>query len=185
MNLTFQSGEPFYYIFLFLAIGIVYLTHRIRYSALGYHLKATASNDDAAKALGVNTSLTQIIALMWSSGITGVLGVFYVFYVYSLEPQTFFSLDLFSLQPALNGIIGGMGTVWGPILGAILMTPLGEFLRYYLGTVQQGLNFVVYGLVLVLTVRFIPGGIISLILPTIKRKQIKEKTKGHSNEGEV
>ncbi|MDZ7760355.1 MAG: branched-chain amino acid ABC transporter permease [Desulfovermiculus sp.] len=185
MNLTFQSGTTFYYMFLFLAIGIVYLTHRIRYSALGFHLRATASNDDAAKALGVNTSLTQIIALMWSSGITGVLGVFYVFYVYSLEPQTFFSLDLFSLQPALNGIIGGMGTVWGPVLGAVLMTPLGEFLRYYLGTVQQGLNFVAYGLILVLTVRYIPGGIFSLILPMIKRQQVKETGQGPSEEGDI
>lgn len=171
MNLTFQSGKPFYYISLALAVGVVYLTYRIRHSALGFHLRATASDDQAAKALGVNTSRTHFIALLWSSGITGVLGLFYVFYIYVLEPQTIFSLDLFSLQPALNGIIGGMGTVWGPVIGAVLMTPLGEFLRYYLGTIQQGLNYVVYGIVLVATVRFIPGGIVSLIAPMIKRKQ--------------
>ena len=170
MNLTFQSGKPFYYISLTLAVVVVYLTYRIRYSALGYHLRAAASDDEAAKALGVNTSLTHFIALMWSSAITGVLGLFYVFYIYVLEPQTIFSLDLFSLQPALNGIIGGMGTVWGPVIGAVLMTPLGEFLRFYLGTIQQGLNFVVYGLVLVATVRFIPGGIVSLLTPLMRRK---------------
>ncbi|MBC2734757.1 MAG: branched-chain amino acid ABC transporter permease [Desulfobacteraceae bacterium] len=184
MNLTFQSGMPFYYISLALAVGVVYLTYRIRSSALGFHLRAAASDDEAAKALGVNTTLTHFIALMWSSGITGVLGLFYVFYIYVLEPQTFFSLDLFSLQPALNGIIGGMGTVWGPVIGAILMTPLGEFLRFYLGTIQQGLNFVVYGLVLVLTVRFIPGGIVSLLTPMIKRKKAK-KTANLPKETEV
>lgn len=184
MNLTFQSGMPFYYISLALAVGVVYLTYRIRSSALGFHLRAAASDDEAAKALGVNTTLTHFIALMWSSGITGVLGLFYVFYIYVLEPQTFFSLDLFSLQPALNGIIGGMGTVWGPVIGAILMTPLGEFLRFYLGTIQQGLNFVVYGLVLVLTVRFIPGGIVSLLSPMIKRKKAK-KTANLPKETEV
>lgn len=171
MNLTFQTGKPFYYISLALAVGVVYLTYRIRYSALGHHLRASASDDEAAKALGVNTSLVNFIALMWSAGLTGVLGLFYVFYIYVLEPQTIFSLDLFSLQPALNGIIGGMGTVWGPVIGAVLMTPLGEFLRFYLGTIQQGLNFVVYGLVLVATVKFIPGGIVSLIQPMIKRKK--------------
>ena len=171
MNLTFRGGEPFYYIFLALAVIVVYLTYRIRYSALGFHLRAAASDDEAAKALGVNTSLTHFIALLWSSGITGVLGLFYVFYIYVLEPQTIFSLDLFSLQPALNGIIGGMGTVWGPVIGAILMTPLGEFLRFYLGTIQQGLNYVVYGLVLVATVRFIPGGIVSLIAPLMNRRR--------------
>jgi ABC-type branched-subunit amino acid transport system permease subunit len=51
------------------------------------------------------------------------------------------------------------------VIGAILMTPLGEFLRFYLGTIQQGLNFVVYGLVLIATVKFIPGGIVSLLAP--------------------
>lgn len=173
MNLTFQGGKPFYYISLALAVGVVYLTYRIRYSALGFHLRAAASDDEAAKALGVNTSLTHFIALMWSAGITGVLGLFYVFYIYVLEPQSIFSLDLFSLQPALNGIIGGMGTVWGPVIGAVLMTPLGEFLRFYLGTIQQGLNYVVYGLVLVATVKFIPGGIVSLLTPLIKRKRRK------------
>jgi len=170
-NLTFQSGRPFYFIFLALAVVVIYLTYRIRSSALGFHLRAAASDDEAARALGVNTSLAQFLALMWSAGLTGILGLFYVFYNYVIEPGTAFSMDLFSLQPALNGIIGGMGTVWGPVIGAIIMTPLGEFLRFYLGTIQQGLNYVVYGLVLIATVKFIPGGIVSLIEPWLKHKR--------------
>ncbi|MGO9021011.1 MAG: branched-chain amino acid ABC transporter permease [Syntrophobacteraceae bacterium] len=169
MNLTFQSGKPFYYIFLCLAILIIYLSYRIRHSALGFHLRAGASDMEAAQALGVNTSLANFIALMWSAALTGVLGLFYSFYMYVLEPGTLFSLPLFSLQPALNGIIGGMGTIWGPVIGAIVMTPLGEFLRFYLGTIQQGLNYVVYGLVLIATVRFIPGGVVSLVSPLFRR----------------
>lgn len=175
MNMTFQDGKPFYYIALLVAVAIVYLTYRIRYSALGFHLRAAASDDEAAQALGVNTSLAHFIALMWSAGITGMIGVFYVFYIYVLEPQSFFSFDLFSLQPALNGIIGGMGTVWGPVIGAVLMTPLGEFLRFYLGTIQQGLNYVVYGIVLILTVKFIPGGIVSLLSPIFNRIKTKKR----------
>lgn len=170
-NMTFTSGEPFYYLFLATAVIVVLLTYRIRNSALGFHLRAAASDDEAARALGVNTSLAQFLALMWSAGLTGVLGVFYVFYNYVMEPTTAFSMDLFSLQPALNGIIGGMGTVWGPVIGAVLMTPLGEFLRFYLSTVQQGLHYVVYGLVLILTVKFIPGGILSILEPLINRKK--------------
>jgi branched-chain amino acid transport system permease protein len=168
-NLTFQSGRPFYYIFLFIAVLVIYLSHRIRYSALGYHLRAGASDSQAAQALGVNTSLANFIALLWSAGITGVLGLFYAFYMYVIEPSTAFSLDLFSLQPALNGIIGGMGTIWGPVVGAILMTPLGEFLRFQLGTIRQGLNFVVYGVVLIATVRYVPGGVTSLAAPLLRR----------------
>ena len=168
-NMTFKGGEPFYYIFLVIGVITVLIAYWIRNSALGFQMRAAASDDEAARALGVNTSLAQFWGLMWSAGVTGVLGAFYVFYNYVLEPSTAFSMDLFSLQPALNGIIGGVGTVWGPVIGAVLMTPLGEFLRIYLGTIQQGLHYVVYGLVLILTVKFIPGGILSILGPLIKR----------------
>ncbi len=162
-NLTFQSGIPFFYISLLLAVLVVVIAHRIRYSVLGYHLQASASNDEAAQALGVDTKKAHFVAFLWSSGLTGLIGAFYVFFIYIVEPNLIFSLTLFSLQPALNGIIGGIGTIWGPVIGAIVMTPLGEYLRFYLGTIQQGLNYVVYGIVLIVTVNFIPGGIISLI----------------------
>ena len=169
-NLTFTSGKPFYYIALFLALAMVALTYRLRHSALGYHLRAAASDEEAAGALGVNTSRAHFLAMMWSSGSTAVIAVFYTFFNYVLEPNTVFSLTLYSLQPALNGIIGGFGTVWGPVIGAILMTPLGEFLRFYLGTIQQGLNFVVYGIMLIATVNFMPGGIVSLLSPFFEKR---------------
>jgi branched-chain amino acid transport system permease protein len=162
-NLTFQSGAPFYFISLSLAIGVVFVAYRLRHSALGYHLRASASNDEAAQALGVDTRRAHFIGLLWSSGLTGLIGVFYVFFIYVVEPNTMFSTTLFSLQPALNGIIGGIGTIWGPVIGAVIMTPLGEYLRVYLSTIQQGLNYVVYGVVLIATVNFIPGGIVSLV----------------------
>ena len=171
LNLTFTSGAPFYYIALGLAILVILLSWWIRSSSLGYHLRAAAADEDAARALGINTAKAHFMGLMWSSGLTGMIAVFYVFYNYVLEPGTAFSMDLFSLQPAMNGIIGGMGTVWGPVIGAIIMTPLGEFLRFYLGTIQQGLNFVVYGLMLIAVVNFVPGGIISLIEPWFKKKK--------------
>ncbi len=171
LNLTFTTGGPFYYMALGLAILVIFLGWWLRGSALGYHLRAAAADEDAARALGINTAKSHFFALMWSSGLTGLIAVFYVFYNYVLEPGTAFSMDLFSLQPAMNGIIGGMGTVWGPVIGAIIMTPLGEFLRFYLGTIQQGLNFVVYGLMLIAVVNFVPGGIVSLMEPWFKKKK--------------
>ena len=169
LNLTFQSSKPFYYLIFILAVIIVYITYRIRSSALGFHLRAAASNEDAARALGVNVSLVQIVSLMWSAGLTSFISVFYVFYIYTVEPHTLFSFTLFSLQPALNGIIGGLGTLWGPVIGAILMTPFGEFLRFYLGSIQQGLNFVVYGVVLIIVVVYMPGGIDSILKKYFRR----------------
>jgi branched-chain amino acid transport system permease protein len=162
-NLTFQSNVPFYYISLVLAAASVGISYVIYRRAFGYHLRAAASDEEAAQALGINTRRSHVVALLWSAGIAGMLGGFYAFYLYTLEPNTFFSLPLFSLQPALNGIIGGMGTVWGPVVGSAVMTPLAEFLRVYLGGVQQGLNFLIYGLVLILIVQTIPGGIVSVL----------------------
>ncbi len=170
-NLTFTTKVPYYYIFLIIAAGSVYVVDRMYRSALGHHLRAIASDEEAAQALGINTSRVQLIALIWSAGITGVLGVFYTQYVYMIEPEWAFSQMLFALQPALNGIIGGLGTVWGPVLGAFLMTPLGEYLRSYLGALEQGLNFFVYGLVLIGVVMVLPGGIISPILSVLRRRR--------------
>jgi branched-chain amino acid transport system permease protein len=162
-NLTFETNVPFYYISLVLAATSVGISYTIYKRAIGYHLRAAASDEEAAQALGINTRRSHIVAFLWSAGIAGMLGAFYAFYLYTLEPNTFFSLALFSLQPALNGIIGGMGTVWGPVLGSAVMTPLAEFLRIYLGAVQEGLNFLIYGLVLILVVQTIPGGIVSVL----------------------
>ena len=176
LNMVFKNNIPYYYIFLILAAISVYVFHRIYHSSLGHHLRAVAADEEAAQALGVNTSRAQIIALLWSAGFTGVLGVFYAQFVYIIDPDFAFSSMLFSVQPALNGIIGGMGTIWGPVLGAVLMTPLGEYLRSYLGHLQQGLSFFIYGMVLMGVVMIMPGGIISILSPFIKRMAAQGKT---------
>ncbi len=163
LNMSFTGKAAYYYIFLALAAGAVGISHWLYHSATGFHLRATASDEEAAQALGIDTKRVQVVALMWSAGITGALGVFYAQYVYMIDPDLVFSGTLFAIQPALNGIIGGLGTVWGPVLGAVLMTPLGEFLRSYLGHVRQGLNFFIYGVTLIVVVMVLPGGIISAI----------------------
>ncbi len=168
--LQFTTKVPFYYIFLVLAIASIFISYRIYYSSVGYHLRAIAADAEAAQSLGINTSKVQMIALYWSAGITGALGVFFTQYVYMIEPEWAFSLMLFSVQPVLNGIIGGIGTVFGPVLGAILMTPLGEFLRSYLGTLHQGFNFFVYGLILIGVVMVAPQGIFPALVPFLRAK---------------
>ncbi|MFB3818007.1 MAG: branched-chain amino acid ABC transporter permease [Candidatus Methylomirabilales bacterium] len=162
-HMSFTGKTAYYYIFLALAALSVGIARRLYHSATGFHLRATASDEEAAQALGIDTNRAQVVALMWSAGITGGLGVFYAQYVYMIDPDLVFSGTLFAIQPALNGIIGGLGTVWGPVLGAVLMTPLGEFLRSYLGHVRQGLNFFLYGVTLIVVVMVLPGGIISAL----------------------
>ncbi len=170
LYLMFQSKVPFYYIFLILALLTTYVSYRLYYSAVGYHLRAVAADAEAAQSLGIDTSRVQLIALFWSAGITGALGVFFTQYVYMIEPEWAFSMMLFSVQPVLNGIIGGLGSVLGPVLGAILMTPLGEYLRSYLGTIHQGFNFFIYGMILIGVVMVAPGGIYPVIAPYLKAR---------------
>lgn len=172
LYLMFPTKVPFYYIFLFLAIITTYVAYRLYYSAIGYHLRAVAADAEAAQSLGINTSRVQLIALFWSAGITGALGVFFTQYVYMIEPEWAFSLMLFSVQPVLNGIIGGLGTVFGPVVGAVLMTPLGEYLRSYLGAIHQGFHFFIYGLILIGVVMVAPGGIFPILAPFLKAKGV-------------
>jgi branched-chain amino acid transport system permease protein len=172
LYLMFPTKIPFYYIFLILAILTTYVAYRIYYSAIGYHLRAVAADAEAAQSLGINTSRVQLVALFWSAGMTGALGVFFTQYVYMIEPEWAFSLMLFSVQPVLNGIIGGLGSIFGPIVGAVLMTPLGEFLRSYLGALHQGFNFFIYGLILIGVVMVAPGGIFPIIAPFLKAKGV-------------
>ena len=159
-NMSFQGRGPYYYIVLTMAILAILVSVRVYYSRMGYQLRASASDDEATRALGVNTSRLKVTAFLISAALTGAFGAFAAQYFFIVDPETNFSMNLYSIQPALNGIIGGAGTVLGPILGAVLMTPLGEFLRSSFAG-QQGLNFMIYGAVLVVVVMVMPGGLVS------------------------
>ena len=158
--ISFETREPYYYIALALTFLTVLLSIWIYRSKLGYHLRATDSNEEAVRALGVRSNRVKIGSMLISAAVTGVFGAFAALYFFVIEPDTQFSSTLYSIQPALNGIIGGMGTIAGPIIGAIIMTPLGEWLRVTFSGASQGVNFMIYGLVLIVMVRLLPGGLV-------------------------
>lgn len=158
--ISFENREPYYFIALVLTFLTVLLSIWIYRSKLGYHLRATDSNEEAVRALGVRSNRVKIGSMLISSAVTGIFGAFAALYFFVIEPDTQFSSTLYSIQPALNGIIGGMGTIAGPIIGAIIMTPLGEWLRVTFSGASQGVNFMIYGLVLIVMVRMMPGGLV-------------------------
>ena len=160
LHMSFSDREPYYFIVLALTVVTVLVSVWIYYSRVGYQLRASGSDDEATRALGVNTAVLKVMALVVSAALTGAFGGFAAQYFFIVNPETNFSLNLYSIQPALNGIIGGAGTVLGPILGAVLMTPIGEYLRTAFAGVQ-GLNFMIYGIVLVVFVMLLPGGLVS------------------------
>ncbi len=158
-NFTFDSKRAYAFVafgFLLLALGVSCLIERCR---IGYYLVAIREEEDAARAVGVPVLRMKLLAAVASAFLTALVGTYYAQYVLWIEPAHTFSLDL-SIQLALMVIIGGLGTLLGPILGASLMIPLNMFLRAWLGAAVSGLYLVVYGVVLVLVVLFAPQGLV-------------------------
>ena len=134
----------------------------IRSHRLGFQLVATRERESAARAAGVATVKVRLIAVAISAALTAMMGTFHGMYLTFIEPESAFSLA-FSIQIAMFALIGGLGSVFGPLLGAVLLVPITEFARGALGAEAIGLHGFVYGAVLVLVVIFMPNGIMGLI----------------------
>ena len=159
VNLCFESKTPYAIVafcFMLITLGV---STWIKRGRLGYQLVALRDEDQAAESLGVNTSKAKMMGLIISGGLTALGGSIFAQYVLFLEPHSEFSLSV-SVNLALISMVGGMGTIVGPAIGSLLLIPLQEFLRTWIGGSFQGLYFVIYGALLILVVMFMPRGII-------------------------
>lgn len=151
---------------LIIAFGLMLLTvavsYWIRTRRIGFYLIATRERESAAKAAGVNTVKVKLIAVAVSALLTSFVGTFHAMYLSFIEPAAVFSLAM-SIQIAMFALIGGIGTVAGPVLGAVLLVVITEWARGWLGASALGLHGFVYGMVLVLVVLFMPNGLMGLI----------------------
>lgn len=149
--------------YLYIAFGLLVLclalSWAIRNSRLGYYLTAVRERDNAAQAAGVNITSVKLAAMSISAALTAFVGAFHAMYMTFLEPETLFSLST-SIEVAMFALIGGLGTVAGPLLGTVLVMPLAELARGWLGASANGLHGFVYGTVLVLITLTVPGGLV-------------------------
>jgi branched-chain amino acid transport system permease protein len=159
--MQFEGKNEYFYIVLVLALLSILLTQWLARRRFGYRLVAVRENEDAAEALGVNTLQAKINATVVSAALTAIGGVFYMQYITYVGPRVVFG-EAVSVQILLYAIIGGLGTVWGPALGALVLVPTAEFARSQLGSSFQGAHLLVYGGVLVLVMLFMPNGIVGL-----------------------
>ncbi len=155
----FEGKVPYYYIMIAMLVAVMAITWWMERSRMGFYLKAIRADQDAAEALGVNSTRYLLSAMALSSFLTAVGGSFYAQYFRYINPERNMGLDL-SIELALMGIVGGQGTVLGPLLGAFLLTPAGEITRATLGGKFPGLHLVIYGLVLILAMLFLPKGLV-------------------------
>jgi branched-chain amino acid transport system permease protein len=165
----FIEKWPYYYIILGFTCVIVFLVYLMHRSKLGFYLAAIRSNPLAAEAIGINVARMKMIAFAASAFFSAIGGAFYAQWILFFNPERLFGADL-SFELVFIGIVGGRASVLGPVLGALVLVPLGEFTRSYLaGGRLVGIHLVLYGLALMLSIVFIPQGLNGLIVSLRER----------------
>jgi branched-chain amino acid transport system permease protein len=157
----FQSRAPFYWIILALVAVSMILVRGIEQSRFGAYLIAVRENEDAANALGVNATVVKLGAMTISAAITAAGGGFYAQYFLFLDAGIAYG-PWISIEALLAPIIGGIGTVFGPLLGALVVRSIGEATKLLTGD-APGLDLVIYGCVLIAVVALAPRGIAGLL----------------------
>jgi branched-chain amino acid transport system permease protein len=157
----FQSRAPFYWIILAFVAASLLIAQRLEASRFGAYLVAVRENEDAAKAAGIDVVRVKLMAMILSAAITAAGGCFYAQYFLFLDAGIAYG-PWISVEALLAPVIGGIGTVFGPLLGALVVRSLGEATKLMTGD-APGLDLVIYGCVLVLVVAFAPQGIAGLL----------------------
>jgi ABC-type branched-subunit amino acid transport system ATPase component/ABC-type branched-subunit amino acid transport system permease subunit len=163
-------GElPFYYAMLALALLAVAMAAWVRRSKLGAGLLAIREDEGKAAAIGIRTPAYKLLGFMASAVLIGVAGGVYGYFLTFVDPRGMFDI-LLSVQIVLAAMLGGRGTVWGPVLGAAVIQPLNEVVNTYFGT-QQGLQLLVFGVLLGTVVVALPKGIIPTVSDALRHRR--------------
>jgi branched-chain amino acid transport system permease protein len=157
----FADKLPYYYVILAMAVAALCITRAIERARMGYALAAIRENEDAAEAAGVDALSTKLRAMALSSFLTALGGTFYAQYFSYIDPSLTFGPAI-SIGGLLPAIVGGAGTVAGPLLGSFVLTPISEVTRALLRG-RAGADIMLYGLVLILVISFLPNGLVGWI----------------------
>lgn len=158
--MQFKNPLNYYYVFLMFTIAILILIKCLDKSKFFYYLRTIKGNEMAAESVGINAASYKLKAYMLSAAIVSIGGSLYAQFMLYIDPSMLMTLNI-SMMIVLTAVMGGVGTVLGPILGAIVLTTISEYSRVYLGKFG-GLDMILYGTLVILIVLFIPGGILSV-----------------------
>jgi branched-chain amino acid transport system permease protein len=175
LHFQFETTKmPYYYIILGMVLAALLATHLIERSKLGYYFQAIRENENAANALGVSPLRYKMYAMGISSFMTALGGTFYAQYLLFIDPEIVFGVHV-SVEILLRPIIGGVGTVFGPVVGALLLTPVSEFTRAFIRQPpnflpflaflrgRSGVDVMLFGAILVVVIIFLPNGLVGWI----------------------
>lgn len=156
-NMQFASRRGYVYLLLAIVVLALATTAWLRHSRFGAYLQAVRDNEDAARAIGVNPLRVKLGGIALSAAFMSAAGAFYVQVFQYIDPGIAFGSAV-SVEALVGAIVGGMGTLWGPVLGAVVLHGLADLTRNLFGELP-GISMVIYGVVLILIVMFLPRGI--------------------------
>jgi branched-chain amino acid transport system permease protein len=159
---SFETSSQYLLLALALVVLAFVTTDAVVHSKLGYRLRAIRNNEDAAQAVGIDLLKTKTMAMILSAILSSFGGSIFARYNGFVDPEVFAS-PMIVISIIMFTAIGGIGTLWGPVVGVGLFYPLGEILRGSMSTTLPGLHFVVFGVLLVLVIRLMPSGVIGLL----------------------
>ncbi|HUD86082.1 MAG TPA: branched-chain amino acid ABC transporter permease [Xanthobacteraceae bacterium] len=160
-DLTFRGELPYYYIFLAVLVVLLAVTWAIERRRFGFYLRAIKASERAAKSLGVPVRQTKLQALALSAAFTSVAGSLYVVKTGFIDPDSGFGI-LISVQMVIVAALGGAGTLFGPLIGALILIPLQTATNSWFGGGGSGLTYILYGGIIVVIARFEPGGLFEM-----------------------
>ena len=179
-NFQFADRSTFLALVIALTIAVLFFVTWIRGSRFGAQLVALRENEEAARALGVDVFLVKLKAIGLSGAITAAAGVLYLQYFLFIDSSIAYGTWI-SVEVLLAAIVGGLGTVLGPVIGALALHGLGELVKSLAGDLP-GIDLAVYGAILVVAVAFLPGGLVGLVKRRVKPRPVRPEA---AIEGEV
>lgn len=160
---TWVSKYPYYFIALIIAVGAIVSVKIVMKSKAGFYFLSIREDEDAASALGVDTKKYKNVSMAISTFWAGVAGAFYMIYMGFIDPEVVFALHNISIISILVGILGGVGTIWGPAIGALIMVFVQELFRSaFFGIAPQwfsGLHALIFGILVIIVILYLPGGV--------------------------
>jgi branched-chain amino acid transport system permease protein len=169
LTFTFESRAEYYYLALLFVVMVSYMVYRIVNSRIGKALIAIRENEELAQSIGIDTMRYKLFAFALGSAFAGIAGAFYAHYILFISPVTFTIGE--SINILVMVIFGGMTTLTGPILGAVILTILPEFLR-----LAGALRLVIYGLALMVFIIWMPLGIVGTLKEFLFQRPTKSRT---------
>jgi len=171
-DLTFRGELPYYYIFLAVLGILLLVTATLERRRFGFYMRAIKASERAAKSLGVPVRGTKIKALALSAAFTSAAGSLYVIKTGFIDPDSGFGI-LISVQMVIVAALGGAGTLFGPLVGALILIPLQSATNSWFGGGGSGLTYILYGGIIVVIARFEPGGLFEMwqrVAPKLRKR---------------